>query len=211
MAWWLSVYTNAACPIIHHHQSTRTQHGESYCTVLFTKTMDFLWNLQGNEPVSMESLLEVCNSSVWMVTQSGVKILFCSHFLSNKFCVQRACSFGRFDCHKMQTKWDTEYQLWAFKMILSRRLYSKSRRHGLHGRWARAFMLGGSGGGNFAKIGFKWLIFRHSDNFKRDFYGLNIHWKRLPQTPHPNILLSDTRETLIWLSSLGGMMTFCVH
>ena len=67
----------------------------------------------------------------------------------------------------------------------------------------RAFMLGGSGGmppwENFSKIGFKWLIFRHSDNFKRDFYGLNIHWKRLPQTPHPNILFS-TGDAHPWIS-----------
>ena len=44
---------------------------------------------------------------------------------------------------------------------------------------ALAFMLGGSGGmpprENFAQIRVQMAHFRHSDNFKRDFYGLNIH------------------------------------
>ena len=88
----------------------------------------------------------------------------------------------------------------GFKMILSRRLYKAKVGGRDCGGWRAAkawvFMLGGSGGmlprENFAQIEFKWLIFRHGDNFKRDFYGLNIHWKRLPQTPQPNISFSNT-------------------
>ena len=43
---------------------------------------------------------------------------------------------------------------------------------------ARAFMLGGSGGmppGKFCTNRVQMAHFRHSDDFKRDFYGLNIH------------------------------------
>ena len=53
------------------------------------------------------------------------------------------------------------------------------------------YILGGSGGmvpQEFfvvAKIGFKLIIFMHSDSIKRDFYGLSIHGQKITTNAFP--------------------------